>query len=241
MVAEYPRSGGTWLARLVADATRLGVPHHYTSPVGHAAVIHCHWTPATDYRCPVVYLCRDGRDVMVSLFFHRLRHQQSGGALGRRYRRRHRKGLGELLNADRIRDQLPAFIELEFADPMVGELDWASFHERALDCSHASDRQILVRYEDLLLDAESELRAIVGHCRRVDGRLRTPREDWEWELIVRRNSFAYVTGREAGVEDQCAFRRSGTSGGWRDHFTAEAVARFDERAGGVMRRLGYGL
>jgi hypothetical protein len=46
-------------------------------------------------------------------------------------------------------------------------------------------------------------------------------------------------GRGRGDEDRRSFFRKGVAGDWKDWFTPDQHARFDARAGALMRQVGY--
>jgi len=71
-VTEYPKSGGTWLAKMLADYLEVAFPQNSIFPIGCASVIHNHWKYSPRLT-NVVYLMRDGRDLVVSLYFGCLR------------------------------------------------------------------------------------------------------------------------------------------------------------------------
>ena len=67
-VTEYPKSGGSWLADMIADYLQIPRPVHYHLPLSFTCVIHNHWGYSPRLR-RVFYLYRDGRDVVVSDYF----------------------------------------------------------------------------------------------------------------------------------------------------------------------------
>ena len=90
-----------------------------------------------------------------------------------------------------------------------------------------------VRYEDL---SEGPEEAIAGLLRflRVDvspERVHECREAASFEKLS--------GGRKPGEEKATAFLRKGAVGDWRNHFDEHALALFERKAGGLMRRLGY--
>jgi hypothetical protein len=57
--------------------------------------------------------------------------------------------------------------------------------------------------------------------------------------LLERSSFRFYAGRERGQEDRKRFYRKGVAGDWKNHFSAEDKARFQEIAGDMLVRLGY--
>jgi hypothetical protein len=94
-VCEYPKSGGTWLAQMVGDCLQVPFPRYSVFPIGCEAVILNHWRYDPRLR-RVFYIYRDGRDVMTSFFFHRLRiARQPSHPANRRVGRRLVAAFGE--------------------------------------------------------------------------------------------------------------------------------------------------
>jgi hypothetical protein len=74
---------------------------------------------------------------------------------------------------------------------------------------------------------------------RLPGRVpaRVPRDVWlgvAWD-----NRFEKLAGRARGDEDPQSHFRKGTPGSWREVFTPEHVAAFEERYPGLVEELGY--
>jgi len=175
-VIGFPKSGNTWLARLLAEVTQSKI--EATNPVDGADnsperngcyVIHKeHIVKDADaaLQSKVVYIVRDVRDVLVSWFFHCNRwvrpERITENALYKRYLNHEVKKSINLLRSS---------IKAEFIAEML-------YHLRLLLCGK-SDRMIVggwsehvlfwtckpsvvvVKYEDLLKDTEGELRRIV--------------------------------------------------------------------------------
>ena len=74
-VGGYPRSGTTWMARLVGHYLDLPFPQDSALPLAFRCVVHHHWRhePAFDRS---IHVIRDGRDVMVSEFVSMMQGMQ---------------------------------------------------------------------------------------------------------------------------------------------------------------------
>lgn len=227
----YPKSGTVWLYQLMGSYLAKPYPQDYRSPIMMSSVIHAHWP--YDARLPKsVYIVRDGRDVMVSLYFYNMRmfsiprSPRRTQALRETYQRL----FGPGFDPQDIQTNLPKFIEHEMTerDSLRGQ-SWA---EHVRDWS-GHDGVARVRYEDLLADTATELH-------RVMVELDAPQQDFLFaELAAQRFDFRRASGREAGVEDRSSFMRKGVAGDWRSHFTREAAEVFDAHAGDVLLEAGY--
>lgn len=228
-VSEFPKSGGTWLAKMLGDYLSKPVARHYRLPVAMPAVLHNHWvSPPAGGRC--VYLYRDGRDVLVSMYFYLLQNAQDNPEFrSRLMRSSYREVLGADLDRAEIRDRLPGFIRQQFRRPYGCKVSWS----RHIDLWQDSRAPVVfVSYEDLLSDAFGQMARILEQFGQTVDAIRLAE-------TVERESFARVTGRSPGSEDATSFVRKGISGDWKNYFTPEASQEFQDSAGDALIRLGY--
>lgn len=154
-----------------------------------------------------LHMIRDGRDVMVSAWFHHLRNDREGT-------------LKEF-------PEFAAFLEAKT------EL-WSVDVERALAFgARAPGRYREVRYEGLHRDLTAELRPLLSYLGVADG-----------EALIEgcRASGAFKAlskGRDPGETDPTSHFRKGIVGDWSNHFDQRAKAVFEQRAGELLRGLGY--
>lgn len=229
-VVEHPKSGGTWLARMIADYLDIPLCEHSLLPVAMRCVLFGHWGHDPRFhRC--FYLCRDGRDVLVSLYFHRMRIVRSApdSPAGRHWRRR----LGPM-TADEpgeIAEGFADFVRSELASPGARHANWPA-HVR--DWRRGSeDRVAFLTYEELRRDPAATL----ARCLNVF--LREPACPERVKRSVDRFRFASMSGREPGQEDRRSFLRKGIVGDWKNYFSREAALAFDRCAGDMLIELGY--
>lgn len=232
-VSEYPRSGGTWLANMLASYQRCASPGTSVFPIGCRAVIHNHWKYHPKLK-RVVYLIRDGRDVLVSMYFFRIRIVKRPEASG--YQRNVnilRQALGATYDPDDTLANLPKFLRRELTHPAdAGPYSWAS-HVLMWLGDEPRPSIHYAKYEDLLADTHS----VVSDCLR-----HMNHEDPDPRLVDRSVQFfsmESLTGRSAGEEDRNAFIRKGVAGDWKNHFTREAAEVFNELAGEALVKAGY--
>lgn len=91
---------------------------------------------------------------------------------------------------------------------------------------------LVIRYEDMLVDEHAAFRRIFEHCELdVDPQVRAD--------AVLRHSFESRTGRKRGEEDVGAHHRKGVAGDWRNHFTPQVTEAFKRRLGHVLLATGY--
>lgn len=225
-IIEYPKCGGTWLGKMLGTCMDVPFPQFPVFPVGFEAIIHSH-TKYNPRLRRVVYLVRDGRDIMVSYYFHRQR------GLNTQYRHACLKWMkqvyGKEIDMNDYDTYLPRFIEYEMETPSITQLNWPDHVNNWLE----KDNVISVKYEDLLTNGSETLRFI---CNSIsDKNVTKERADSVIDLY----SFKNMTKRKAGEEDRSSFLRKGIAGDWKNHFNAEAVNIFDHYAGETLIKLGY--
>lgn len=147
-IVSYPKSGNTWLRFLLANLVKLpdeeidfhtvhryipeaGEEEDYSAKLIHPRIMKSHACKVSKYP-RVVYLIRDGRDVYVSYYFHRLK-QLSPETTFRK------------------------FIESQDHYPST----WGEHIESWLFRGY-SPNLLIVRYEDLISDCLIQLKRIVG-------------------------------------------------------------------------------
>ena len=230
-IIEYPKSGGTWLSNMVADYLQLPRPRHYLAPLAFSCVVqwHCRYSP--HYR-RVWFMYRDGRDVAVSHYFHRMREMVHNphSADGVYARRVYPQLFGAGFNHEDIRVNLPRFIEHEARNPRSAPLNWSAFME---EWHGRASNVVPVSYEELLADTAGTLARIIPQ------HTGQPVDMQRLETTVRRFSFESQTGRKPGQEDQKSFLRKGIAGDWKNHFTRESAEVFDRFHGPTLVKLGY--
>jgi hypothetical protein len=232
IVSEYPKSGGTWLGNMASDCLQVPFPQHYRMPLLMTCVIHNHWKYSPKYRRPF-YLYRDGRDVMVSLYFHRMRKIAAQRDANDRQTKRVYEGLfGKGYDPGDVRGHLARFIENEFENPRGSRITWKQHIESWHD-PEGRPHVAYLSYEQLLSEPHATLKRAVEH---VAGRTI---EDWRVEMSVDKFSMARQTGRRPGQEDRSSFIRKGVAGDWVNQFTRESAEVFHDLAGDVLIRLGY--
>lgn len=231
-VCEYPKAGGTWLSRMVADYLDIPMPQYTMMPLGCECVIHNHWMFNPRLR-RVFYLYRDGRDVMVSFYFYRMRNieHKPDSPFNQRLRQRYERVFGRGFDPQDIRAHLPAFIDLEMRKPMNARINWPTHIAQWRLPRH--EHIAYLTYEGLLRDTAGALGGALQKF--IDG----PIDEDRLHATVQRYSFNRMAGRERGVEDRASFLRKGVAGDWRHHFTREAAEAFDHFAGQTLIDLGY--
>lgn len=227
MVNEFPKSGGTWLAQMLADALELPFRRNQSIRL-ERSVTHGHFLNPRGLR-NVVVLWRDPRDVIVSFYYHCYFVNEHHNALLVRLMKE-RLPFADYAN---IRANLPNFIRFVSRTPLSPSFTWPAF----VAVWAGRPGIVQTHYEALRADAPAELSRVVAAL--TGQRLSTQRA----EKVAEAHSFARVKAQaEAKRPDgaEIPFVREGAIGGWQRHFTAEAEAAL--RKGGfgpAMAKLGY--
>ncbi|MFG0246921.1 MAG: sulfotransferase domain-containing protein [Phycisphaerales bacterium JB052] len=227
-VIEYPKSGGTWLSRMLAECLRTPFVQHSRLPVAMPCVVHGHWR----YHAKLpntTYLIRDGRDVVVSFYFHAIRPSKNpNNTHPNRSIERMKSLLGADADLSDIRKHLHKYIEFLFVNPQGCRQNWTDHNADWFERPGVQ----YIRYEDLRSDC-------VGAMTRLLQGLGREIEPERVERAVDNYSMERMTGRRPGQEDSSSFIRKGVVGDWKNHFTREAAETFDRLAGDMLIRLGY--
>lgn len=227
----YPKSGTVWLCQLMAAHMGLPYPREYQLPVMMPAVIHTHWTYDRRFP-PTAYIMRDGRDLMVSLYFYSVRAMGMAKSPSRvkRLRELFTHLYGPNADVDDIRGNLPKFIEHEMTSPRATH--GTSWPEHVGDWV-GRDNVVVTSYEALLRDTPGELHRVVSELTSQE------QDPVLAQLAAQRFEFKRASGRSSGTEDRSSFLRKGVSGDWTNNFTQEAGEVFDAFAGNALVKHGY--
>jgi hypothetical protein len=223
LVNEYPKSGGSWLAQMLSDALELPFPRNRLPMLG-SSIMHGHYRLRHVAKpCSIVW--RDGRDVAVSFYFHRVignAHTPPELALATQ------KKLG-ITDPNNVVEYLPRFIELLAQGGTHPGYSWARFVEEW----HGSSKVCCeVKYEDMLTDsAEILLRT----CETFGYSL----TETKAREISEKYSFKSQAGRVSGDEDQSSYLRKGIAGDWREKFSKESSEVFAHFMGDALISLDY--
>ncbi|MEM9372172.1 MAG: sulfotransferase domain-containing protein [Planctomycetota bacterium] len=222
---EYPKCGGTWLSRMLADTLQIPFAQFSTLPVAMPAVVHGHWKYHKGYR-NVTFLIRDGRDVMVSFYFHYVRLYER--ATSPKFRNTLDRLYGPNAELQNVHANLPRFIEQMAKNPVGVHAGWARYNDDWWDRPGV----VYTRYETLREDCVNEMTRIAEAHGIVS-------EPWRVERAVDGHSMERAAGRKPGEEDRSSFIRKGVVGDWKNHFSDEAFQVFADLCGDTLVRLGY--
>lgn len=228
LVNEYPKSGGTWLRNMLADALKLPA-WSQTDPVWGSCVTQGHWLKPYGLTNAVA-LFRDRRDVMVSYYYHSffLNEHYNGEMV------QWMRSIFRFEDYEDIQSNPLPFMCIVMEEPVSPGSTRVDFGDIWAD----GPAKVVTRYEDLRRDTPSELqRIVVG----LTGQT-LPRD--HAEEVARNHSMAATRARQHAnaSRSQVAEKslvREGSLRGWAKHFSHEAREYFEGKAGHLLDALGY--
>jgi len=226
LVSEYPKSGGSWVSQLISSYLQIPFPRNQS--VGffqQTSLLHGHHLYSPFFK-NAVYVIRDGRDAMVSAYFHLLFvHDRNNHKMVDGFRKKIR-----LNNYEEVYSNMPKFIDYMFTteSSKLFHFSWSDF-VNSIDY----ERAIVVKYEDLVEDTS---KAIINTIEKLTG------EGVKQELInsiIEKYSFLKQAGRNPGEENKSSFLRNGIVGDWVSKFSPESRQVFHHYGGKELILTGY--
>lgn len=234
----YPKSGNTWTRFLVGNLLYPDgkvdfltipdlVPHVDVKPnrffreMQRPRIINCHEAFRPQYK-RVIYVVRDPRDVVVSLYhFQRKRRLIEDG--------------------HPLDPYVSRFITGEVVHPArLGS--WAENVGSWLAMRASDPDFLLIRYEDLLRETESNL-AKVASFLRINADSQRIAKAVERSSSENMRSLEKAQGEQwhqsKGTRQDIPFVRSAKSGGWKSVLSPNALNEMTKAWGALMNRLGY--
>ena len=226
LVTEFPKSGASWMAQMLARYYELPFRRNESARF-EKSIMHGHYLVRPSFKAPVAVL-RDGRDVMVSYYFHMLIGNDRLPSFSVKDARKN----FDFKDYNDIKTNLPKFIEYMYEQypKRMGFMyfSWSQFVQSAMQ-----ENVIQVKYEDMKKDSGAELIRVV---KRLSNDQPDPARVQE---IVDEFSFEKQSGRKAGSENKKSYLRKGVVGDWKNHFSTEACEIFDKYAGKELVLLDY--
>ena len=225
LVSEFPKSGGTWLCQMIGDLSNIPFPRK-SFPRYSNNIMHGHYPYKKTFTKPI-FVMRDGRDVMVSAYFHFLfenDHKPKG--LTAKW-----LSLMPFTDIEQVEKNLPAFLTVfnqEFS--VAGEpLTWSGHIQSFIDLPEI----LTVKYEDLLMDCSNQLERVCEY-------LQIPQPNaQQLQATIEKFSFQQLSGRLPGTNLDSHFLRKGIAGDWKNYFTQASSSLFDKLYGDTLIKAGY--
>jgi hypothetical protein len=245
-VLEYPRSGGNWVLKLLS--AYLGMPYRdldrsaekfseliyyklFRIPViayfnqvtvknPFSYILKTHLFYNHRYK-RIIYCIRDGRDVLASYYFFE-----------KDFMRYHLGLSPEFKFNDDIPDKLQFenYLKYRLSARDFPYVDWVQHIERA---RKLSDNVVFVRFEELKLDT-------YGTFINLLHRINVEVDKEKVKRVCEEQSFEREKERLKKKSDTLCFHlRKGEIGSWKEMFSEAAISCFDNKAGQLMKDLGF--
>lgn len=211
------------MGQMIADAFELPFPRNRL-PMLRSSIMHGHYIWPGNMK-NVAVLWRDGRDVLVSQYYHSLFYNDKGNKRGVKITRRS----VPFTDYEDIFKNLPEFIEYTYKQKGNLGFSWADFYNVWGNRSNV----IHVKYEKLRAETAGELKRIIFTL--SEKKLSSERAT----EIADNFSFEKQSGRKPGQENLKSFMRKGVVGDWKNYFSPDAKQLFDKYAGEALIGLGY--
>lgn len=221
LITEFPKSGASWFCQMMSDATGIPFPRN-VAPKLQQSIMHGHhlFHPRMS---KAIHIMRDGRDVMVSAYYHALfDNDKNHPSLVKRTR-----NLVGFTDYDNVIENMPTFIRYMFEIYPARSKRHFSWSEMINNATKYKENVCSIKYEELLTNpADCLVEALEFYNLNVPSRN-------ELNKIVEKYS---IKNRRTGGG---SFVRKGISGDWKNHFNDEACAVFKEYASETLINAGY--
>lgn len=252
IIVGYPKSGNTWVTRLVAELVQCPVAGFWDSD--HKEIAQEGSDRVSEYRCfkshhqlhelrtsgvtedaKVIYVMRDPRDIAVSGAHYFLIDRWPSLARffarfprGNRIYRRHVNPVITPVSFRLEKMVRAVLLGLEEVHRWV-RIPWKTHYEPYLD-----NEFFFVKYEDLLSQPEHE-------CERILAFLTLRRTDEQIEGAIRNQSFEKKkeTFQASNESAKAKFMRVGKSGRWRQELSDMQKKMFEETLSNELRHFSY--
>lgn len=225
-VNEYPKSGATWLCRLLAETLDLRFDDNSYPKPGAAVMKHHRLSFKSN---PTITIIRDPRDVAVS-YFHHISKPFAGDPFNKHSVAIMQKEVFDGKVADPSdNEQLKIFIKKLVTSPVTPSFTWGEFYR------HQSRKGVpIIRYEDMRIDAASSLGKVLKEIGADYS------EERLLEVIDKHDIKKILAKRKQdGNKEGSFFIRKGEVGGWRERLCEESIALIEKDAGDLLDKYGY--
>ena len=222
---EFPKSGGTWIGKMVARSTGLPFPRNNPFNPFVPSLLHCHLlhTPA---RTTQLIVWRDPRDVIVSWYYHCF---FSHGLTNEKFVAFNR-ALPGYENPDAVTENLERFITDNFEHNLFMKWSWNVYAQNWL----GDERSVFCRYEDFLHEPAQELQRLSPLLGKGELSEEQATQAASYFSMQAERERAGKSSPEAG-----GFIRQGKFGGWRDVMTENAHKTLLSYVSPYLEPLGY--
>jgi hypothetical protein len=218
-INEYPKSGGTWLTNMVSEILDYNYPRDRL-PNLSKCMMHGHYVNVNSINNQII-MYRDGRDVMVSQYYHFLVPWDNGK---NKYDVSFYRKKFQFDDYMDIETNMSKFIEMT-SDKDIYKFSWGEFVDRWKPNEYIA----YTKYELLKMNPFLEL---VNIC----NALKIKVEEEKIHKIIKKYDFKSLKKEK---KSSGGFLRKGIVGDWKNIFSKEARNTFSSLYGKQLISLGY--
>jgi len=222
VLTEYPKSGGSWISQMLSAVLEIPYTRNRLPTLGDQILHGCFLEVHANIDTVVVW--RDGRDTMISYYYHMMIDKPITSAMAGT-KLRSQLGVKDPRDVDK---NLPRFIEWACVEGYP-RFSWSDFVNKW----HGNETVAFTSYESCLENPYGELKNLLTFFTRP-----LP-PDSELQKVVDTHSFESQSNRQRGEEDVDSFIRKGIAGDWANTFNREAREIFHHHCGPELILLGY--
>ncbi|BCM91438.1 hypothetical protein IAD21_03311 [Abditibacteriota bacterium] len=222
---EFPKSGGTWIGKMVARSVGLPFPRNTPFNPFIPSLLHCHLLE-TPSNATQLIVWRDPRDVIVSWYHHCF---FSHGHTNEKFVAVNRAIPG-YENPEAVTENLERFIADNFERNLFLKWSWNTFAASWIN----NERSVFCRYEDFLGDPAHELQRLTPLIGGSELSYERAAQIAGHFSIQSERARAAKSSPEAG-----GFIRQGKAGCWRDVMNEGAHSALLSHVGPFLSPLGY--
>lgn len=224
VLTEYPKSGGSWISQMLSATLSVPYTRNRLPTLGDQILHGCFLK--VNANLDTVVLWRDGRDTMISYYYHMMFDKPLTSAMaGKRLRTQL-----SVTDPTDVEKYLPRFIEWACSDGYP-RFTWSDF----VKTWYGNETVAFTSYESFLANTRKELANILTHFDRA-----VPAYV-ELQKVIESHSFEVQSRRQRGEEDINSFIRKGIAGDWMNSFNRESREIFHHHCGAELKLLGYAV
>ena len=245
VVSGYPKSGNTWMTRLIAEALNSPVRGFYGQPSnneisiegndrnGKFNIYKSHHTSSELSGIQLrIFIVRDPRQVVLSGSFYFDLYKYRIGDRIQKFLRRISSKIYNMLGIKQKRQKLMTKIVVKGRGANKPDnflrRSWNTFYR------DVSSEEIIVKYESLLLAPQIELK-------RIFGELGIKCNEVSIQRAVERQSMSYRKTQAEAQRDKIklSFLREGKADSWKDELSVDLQTKIEESCSDQMIRFSY--
>lgn len=219
-VNEYPKSGGTWLCRMLSETLDYRFDDNVYRWFG-PSITKNHYAGSIGPKTVVVI--RDPRDVAVS-YFHHVKQVFSEDPFNSKAVKYFQSNVFD--DKASPRKNLQLFTKSLYERPRFPPQTWSEFYNRTLETA-----SVVVRYEDMRSDTAKTLNQVLTA-------LEMDAEDYGVQTVADNHNIDKILAKR-GSDDKAHFIRKGSVGNWASELDNETVDMIEHHDSALMKQFGY--